>query len=141
MPLFYFDIHDGYEFTRDDTGIECSSLEDVSKQAVDVLPDIAREELPNGPRRTFQVKVRDGSGRHVFRASLTLASSWMVEEVNGEHPPGEDRRDAALSRTKTQVRALRREFSEDGLAPAMDDLDSLFSVAEGEVERLRKQNK
>lgn len=141
MPLFYFDIHDGHEFTRDDAGIECSSLEDVSKQAVDVLPDIAREELPNGPRRTFQVKVRDGSGRYVFRASLTLASGWMVEDVDGEHPPGEARWDATLSRTKAQVGALRREFSEDGLVPAMDDLDSLFSVAEGEVERLRKKTK
>ncbi|MDG4898664.1 hypothetical protein P9272_34700 [Mesorhizobium sp. WSM4976] len=141
MPLFFFDIHDGNELTRDDAGLECSSLQDLSSKAVDVLPDIAREELPNGPRRTFLVKVRNEAGRYVFRASLTLASSWMVDDVDGEHQPGEDRWEAALSRTKTQVGTLRREFSEDGFASEMDGLDSLFSVAEGEVERLRRQSK
>jgi hypothetical protein len=141
MPLFFFDIHDGNELTRDDSGVECASLAEVSDKAIDALPDIAREELPNGPRRTFLVKVRDDAGRYVFRASLALASAWIVEHVAGEHQPGEDRWDAALSRTKAQVGALRREFAEDGFASDMDDLDSLFSVAEAEVERLRRQTK
>ncbi|MBZ9764014.1 hypothetical protein LB553_24485 [Mesorhizobium sp. CA8] len=108
------------------------------QQAVDVLPDIAREELPNGTARTLFVKVRDDAGRYIFRASLKLASAWMVEDVGGERQPGEDRWEAALSRTKTQLGELRREFSEDGFALEMDGLDSLFSVAEGEVERLRR---
>ncbi|WP_411962273.1 DUF6894 family protein [Mesorhizobium sp. CA4] len=138
MPLFFFDIYDGSELMRDDSGVECSSLAEVSSRAVHVLPDIAREELPNGTARTLFVKVRDDAGRYIFRASLKLASAWMVEDVGGERQPGEDRWEAALSRTKTQLGELRREFSEDGFALEMDGLDSLFSVAEGEVERLRR---
>jgi hypothetical protein len=51
MPLFFFDIHDGNELTRDDSGVECSSLAEVSDKAIDVLPDIAREQLPTAVDR------------------------------------------------------------------------------------------
>jgi hypothetical protein len=92
MPLFFFDIHDGSELARDDSGVECSSLAEFSDKAIDVLPDIAREQLPNGPRRTFLVKVRDDAGRYVFRASSRstqhgLSKMWAVS-TNPREPLG-----------------------------------------------------
>ncbi|QPC93540.1 DUF6894 family protein [Mesorhizobium sp. INR15] len=136
MSRYFFDIHDGHALTSDDDGIACESLKDLSYQAVDVLPDLAREDLPNGPTRTFFAKVRDDSGRYVFRATLTLASAWIVDTIGGEPQPGGDRWLAALSRAKAQVNALRKEFAEDGLSAHVEGLDSLFSVAEAEVDRL-----
>jgi hypothetical protein len=136
MSRYYFDIHDGHDFSSDEDGTDCKTLKDLSYQAVDVLPDIVREELPDGPLRTFSVKVRDDTGGYVFRATLTLASAWIVETIAGEQQPGGDRWTAALSRTKTQIAALRREFAEDGFSQHFAVLDSLFSVAAAEVDRL-----
>jgi uncharacterized protein DUF6894 len=56
MSRYFFDIHDGHDFTSDEVGTVCNTLKELSYQAVDVLPDILREELPDGPRRTFSVK-------------------------------------------------------------------------------------
>jgi hypothetical protein len=136
MSQYFFYIHDGLEFTSDAEGSACVSLNDVSYQAMDVLPAIAREFLPDGPHRTFSVRVRDGDGQFVYRASLTLASAWIVQTIGGEPQPGQDRWAAALGRVKTQVRAIRREFAEDGFSQSLEDLDSLFSVAESEINRL-----
>lgn len=136
MSRYFFDLHDGHEFTRDDDGMICESLKDLSYQAVDVLPDVVREELPDGPRRTFSVKVRDEAGDYVFRATLTLASAWIVEHIGNEQQPGGDRWIVALSRAKNQVSALRKEFAEDGFSRHLEALDSLFSVAEAEVDRM-----
>jgi hypothetical protein len=136
VARYFFDIHDGHDFTKDEDGIDCDTLKDLSYQAVDVLPDIVRETLPDGPLRTFSVKVRDHGGQYVFRATLTLASAWIVETIGGQQQPGGDRWTAALSRAKTQVAALRREFAEDGHSQHLDDLDSLLSVAQTEVDRL-----
>lgn len=135
MSRYFFDLHDGEEFTADVDGIVCASLDDLSFHAVDVLPDIAREILPDGPRRTFSVKVRDHDDQRVFRATLTLATAWIVETVGGHQQPGGDRWHAALSRAKSQVAALRREFAEDGFSHHLEGLDSLFSVAEAEIDR------
>ncbi|WP_051371406.1 DUF6894 family protein [Mesorhizobium loti] len=136
MSRYFFDIHDGHDFALDEDGIKCETLKDLSYQAVDVLPDIVREELPDGPNRTFSVKARDGTGAYVFRATLTLASAWIVETIGDEQQPGGDRWVAALSRAKTQVNALRREFAEDGFSQQLEALDSLFSVADAEIDRL-----
>ncbi|WP_129468829.1 MULTISPECIES: DUF6894 family protein [Mesorhizobium] len=136
MPLYFFDLHDGEELAVDTDGIVCASLEELSFHAVDVLPDIAREVLPDGPRRTFSVKVRNAlHDQLVFRATLTLASAWIVDEVDGHKQPGGDRWQAALSRAKTQVSALRKELAEDGYSHDLEGLDSLLSVAEAEIDR------
>lgn len=77
MPLFYFDSHDGTRFLKDEDGLECASLEIVRKRTIDALPDIARDELPDGDDHVMWVKVRDASGRYLFEASLTLSAKWL----------------------------------------------------------------
>ena len=46
--------------------------------AIDVLPDMAREKLPDGARRTFSVRVRDEAGTVIYSAELTMAGEWHV---------------------------------------------------------------
>jgi hypothetical protein len=77
LPKFYFDTFDGDRTAIDADGIECASRQMVQDHAVDALPDMARELLPDGPNRTFRVEVRDDSGDIVFRATLELNSTWL----------------------------------------------------------------
>ena len=77
LPKFYFDTFDGDKTAIDADGIDCVSRRIVQDRAVDALPDMARELLPDGPNRTFRVEVRDDGGSIVFRATLELNSAWL----------------------------------------------------------------
>ncbi|MER2265281.1 DUF6894 family protein [Methylobacterium oxalidis] len=77
MPLFFFDIDDGEQRRRDDTGTECKDLTAARDAAIGILPDIAREVLPNGDHRVFISTVRDEAGRTVFQARLSLTAEWV----------------------------------------------------------------
>src|SRR5690348_6632226 len=72
MPRFYFDIDDGKRRTSDAEGLECRDLRIVRNTAIAILPDVARDELPDGDRRVFVCKARDEGGTVVFIATLTL---------------------------------------------------------------------
>ena len=77
MPLFFLDIDDGQRFIRDEEGLEFPSREAMGEAAMQLLPNIARDELPDRDRRTYRVSARDESGRPVFQATLCLASWWL----------------------------------------------------------------
>lgn len=77
MPLYFFDVQDQDEFSRDDVGVECSSPEVVRRIAIEALPDIAKSVLPDGDHHVITVTVRDESGKSVFEASLTLKAGWL----------------------------------------------------------------
>lgn len=82
MPRFYFDVFDGDNLTADKTGLDVEDgLDRVRYLAIDALPDIARERLPDGNRREFFIRVRDDGGTEIFRASLTFVAEW----VGGPH--------------------------------------------------------
>lgn len=80
MALYYFDTSDGEVETVDQNGIQCESLRQVEQHAVRALPEIARDELPNGPTRTFWVRVRDAEGQAIFEASLAFTSRWLHKD-------------------------------------------------------------
>ncbi|QKD02695.1 DUF6894 family protein [Mesorhizobium loti] len=136
MPQYYFDIHDGKDFSADEVGVDCKTLADVSDYAVTVLPDIARDELPNGPNRVFWVKAHMGDGKYLFRASLVLATAWLVERPNGGIHPGETLKLAALKRLKGQIAAMRRDLAEDQLSHELHEIDALLGVTQSETDRM-----
>lgn len=70
MPLYFFDLHDDKDHTIDDFGMEFDHFEQARNHAISFLPDIAREELPNGPRRDFICDIRTEGGQVVYRAVL-----------------------------------------------------------------------
>ena len=78
MPRYYFDIHDGGS-TKDDTGTESDNLGEVRRQAIQTLPDIAREQIPHdGDRRTFTVLVTDEDEKPVYVATLNFTGLWLL---------------------------------------------------------------
>ena len=72
MPRFYIDIHDGDDFIPDHQGLDLEGIEDAKAEAVNTLPDMARDGLPAGDSRDFVVTVRDETDRPVWRVRLAL---------------------------------------------------------------------
>jgi len=66
MPKFFFDIRDGEHDMRDEEGTELTDRKAARKEALAVLPDIARDKSPDRDRRDFIVDVRDETDRLVF---------------------------------------------------------------------------
>ena len=89
MPRYYFDFHDGEHFTCDDEGVECMDFKAAQHAAIAVLPNIAWDELPDGNRRDFTVKVRDESGRSLFQASLSLVAERRDGGAEDRHEDGQ----------------------------------------------------
>jgi hypothetical protein len=114
-------------------------LSAISDHAVGVLPDIASDELPDGPNRMFWVKVRGEDGEHVYRATLALSSAWLVDDTDGLNQPGEELATAAMRRTIAQIKAIRRDLAEGGFMAQMQEIDSLIGVAQLETDRLLKR--
>jgi hypothetical protein len=72
VPRFFFDVHDGEEFTPDRVGLDLDGLEAAKNEAKKTLPDIVKDEMPDGDRRDFTVDVKDAAGQIVWRVTLSL---------------------------------------------------------------------
>ena len=72
MPRFFFDIHDGEAFTPNREGLELEDLEAAKAEAKKTLPEIVKDEMPDGDRRDFTVDVKDMAGQIVWRVTLSL---------------------------------------------------------------------
>ena len=77
MPRYFFDIDDGERQDRDDVGQDLPDLKAARDAAIEVLPDIARDVLPDGDRRDITSSVRTDHGGVVFRAKLSLTAEWV----------------------------------------------------------------
>lgn len=80
MPLYFFDIEDGQRRNRDKDGTELADREEARREAIGVLPDIAREILPNGNDHQFICQVRDEHDEVIFVATLSLKAAWAGGE-------------------------------------------------------------
>jgi hypothetical protein len=72
MPRYFFDIHDGEVFTPDRQGLNLEDLEAAKAEAKRTLPEIVKDEMPDGDRRDFTVDVKDVAGQIVWRITLSL---------------------------------------------------------------------
>lgn len=79
MPLFYFDSDDGDQKLIDDIGMEFANIQEAREEAIRSLPDMARDVLPDGDRRSMWVSVRDEHGSQHFRATLSLLGEWLIQ--------------------------------------------------------------
>jgi hypothetical protein len=80
MPRYFFDIDDGARRSPDEDGLVLSDPWEARANAIAVLPDIAREVLPDGNRREFVSSVRDEGGNVLSEAKLSLVAAWRVPE-------------------------------------------------------------
>ena len=85
MERYFFDTSDGGKVIRDDEGLVFPSRDAMRYAAIDTLPQMAADALPDGESRDFCVEVRDEVGAAVFRATLTFRSEWLDgDEADGE---------------------------------------------------------
>ena len=71
MPRYFFDIRDAKGFHRDQFGDELADFDEARDQAQALLPDIVREELPDGDLHEVVCEVRDETGKVVYRGEIT----------------------------------------------------------------------
>ena len=72
MPRFFFDIHDGEDFTPDRQGVDLDDLDAAKDEARKALRDIIWDEMTDGDRRDFTVDVKNTAGEIVWRVTLSL---------------------------------------------------------------------
>ncbi|GJE30693.1 DUF6894 family protein [Methylobacterium oxalidis] len=80
MPRFYIDSNDDDFHLRDEEGQEFPNLAAARDAAMMMLPDMAREKLPDGDQRVFCVNVRDERGATRYTATLSLVGEWKQTE-------------------------------------------------------------
>lgn len=78
MPRYFIDSDDGDLNVVDEEGYDLPGPQDARRMAIDVLPDMAREKIPDGDRRVFSTRVRDEAGTVIYSASLSLVGEWHV---------------------------------------------------------------
>ena len=82
MPRFFIDTSDQQRFVRDDDGYEFATPEEAGQAAISVLPEMARDALPEASSSAFLALVRDEQGRNVLQASLSLAVVWLNNPIS-----------------------------------------------------------
>lgn len=75
MERFYFDLYNTDETHVDRDGQFLHGRDRAGVEALRILHDVARDEMPVGDHLKLTVKVRDEK-RQIFEASLTLDSAW-----------------------------------------------------------------
>ena len=70
MPRYFFDIYSDGKLAADEFGLELDSFDEARDQAISILPDIARDELPDGERHDFVCEGRAAEGQTIYRAML-----------------------------------------------------------------------
>jgi hypothetical protein len=78
MPMFFFDVTDGYGLSRDETGLEMPSAMEARQEAVATLLSIGRDRVAlDCP--SIAVDVRDDRRHVIFAAALVLSITVQGE--------------------------------------------------------------
>ena len=72
MPRCYFDVIDAGDLTRDQFGVDLANDDEARHQAIALLPEMARADLPDGDQHEFVAMARNEAGEIVYEASLAL---------------------------------------------------------------------
>ena len=72
MPLYFIDTDDDDVLMIDEEGVELADDAAARYQALAALPDMAKDKMPDGDRRTFRVGARNEAGDIVYSAEMRL---------------------------------------------------------------------
>lgn len=76
MPRFFFDIREEKRFTLDEDGAVFANAKDASEEALGILQDVVRFEIPIRPQSVLAVDMKDDRGKVLFTATLEMVSRW-----------------------------------------------------------------
>ncbi|GEP05608.1 hypothetical protein MOX02_36460 [Methylobacterium oxalidis] len=76
VARYYIDVDGLGRHSLDCGEQELPSLRAVRKEAIGVLLEVSRDALGDCDQGELTASVRDGSGRLVFRARLSLMTEW-----------------------------------------------------------------
>ena len=79
MSKYYIHTDDGDASYQDSKPFDFVDLQDARRAALSALPDMARDVLPDGDRRTFVVSVEDDQGVVAYSATLDLVGEWKID--------------------------------------------------------------
>jgi hypothetical protein len=80
MSRYFFDLHNGDGATRDESGLELSTRESVTREVSRILLDVVQDEIAEQPNGAVSVVVRDDNGKAVSVANLTFSNAWFDDE-------------------------------------------------------------
>jgi hypothetical protein len=89
VPWFYFDLREGANFTPDDEGLECDSLDIAEREAAIAAAEIGRDRLPKVDPRRVTVEVRNEQGQRVTTVTVSMEIHRVAPPP--EHPDDETR--------------------------------------------------
>lgn len=72
MPRYFFDLHDGSNFVKDDQGFDLADRDAVRERLARLMTKIARGITASSDRQDFFAIARDEHGQVLFRAHLSL---------------------------------------------------------------------
>jgi hypothetical protein len=78
MNRYFFDVYNSDGQVLDDDGQFFESRDRARAEALRILHDIARDEMPDRDLVRLTVKVRSDGGTQMFEASLILTSGWSA---------------------------------------------------------------
>ncbi len=81
MPLYFFETDDGELFDHDPVGLDLVNDSAAREAALLALPDMARENMPNGDHRTFVSTVRNEAGDIIYSAVMNVVGRWHTAKV------------------------------------------------------------
>ena len=82
MPRYFFETDDQDITIFDEDGSEHANDEAARAQGVSALPDMAREKMPDGDRRTFTVRVFNDERDLIYKGIMTFEGSWASSSAN-----------------------------------------------------------
>ena len=82
MPRYFFETDDDDHSAFDDEGTELADDETARAQAISALPDMARDKMPDGDRRTFTVCLLNQDRDLIYKGTMTFEGGWAASSAN-----------------------------------------------------------
>ena len=76
--MFFFDTSDGDRHDHDEEGQDLPDAQAARRLALETLPAMAEDRLPDGDNRIFTVSVRDARGTPIYAVELALKGGWVT---------------------------------------------------------------
>jgi hypothetical protein len=75
MPVYYFDIDDSGRDIPDTEGTELGDLTQARTEALRMLGEVAKNELPKSDRTRFAIAICSESGKPLLTVSLSVRAA------------------------------------------------------------------